>query len=168
MTAQHLRSEMKVHKTTLLVAMVAALTMLAGCANRSWNDSWNAGDTGAVIGGVTGAAVGHQFGGGSGQTIATVVGAIAGSILGRRLGRNMSQNDRQLFGNTLASGAPGNTNYWTNDRTNDSYWVTPTSSTYTANNRVCRQFRMQANIEGRNDYVNGTACRQPDGSWVVQ
>jgi len=147
-----------------LVALLATVALTAGCAQRNWTG----GDTGAVLGGAAGAAVGHQFGSGSGQTLATVAGAIAGAVLGRRVGQNMSNSDRNRFGSTLASSPAGNTNYWTNERTNDSYWVTPTSSNYTANNRTCRKFRMQANIGGRNDYVNGTACRQPDGTWVVQ
>lgn len=153
------------HKSiTLLVAMVAAMALLSGCANRNWTG----GDTGAVLGGVVGGAVGHQIGSGSGQTIATVVGAIAGSVLGRRLGRNMSGRDRQLFGSTLATNSTGQTHHWSNSATNNDYWVTPTSSTYDAGNRTCRKFRMRAQVNGQPDTVTGTACRQPDGSWVVQ
>lgn len=151
------------HKsTTVLIALVATMALLSGCANRAWTG----GDTGAVLGGVVGGALGHQVGSGSGQTIATVVGAIAGSVLGRRLGRNMSGQDRQLFGSALATNATGQTQHWSNR--NDSYWVTPTSSTYSTGNRACRKFRMKAQVNGRTDHVTGTACRQPNGTWVVQ
>lgn len=148
----------------MLVAMLAIVALASGCAQRSWTG----GDTGAVLGGVVGGAAGHQIGGGSGKTLATVAGAIAGSVLGRRLGRNMSGTDRNRFGSTLAANGVGNTSHWTNNNTRDSYQVTPTSDNYTRNNQTCRKFRMRANVEGRKDHVNGTACRQPDGTWVVQ
>lgn len=154
------------HKSvTLLAALLVSLALLSGCANRAWT----AGDTGAVVGGVATAAVAHELAeDSSNQAIYTVAGAVLGSILGRRVGRSMSGHDRRLFGRTLATNSAGQTNYWSNDYTNDSYWVTPTSSTYTAHNSACRQFRMKANIDGRPEYVTGTACRRPDGTWVVQ
>lgn len=154
------------HKSiTLLVALAATTALIAGCAQRTWT----AGDTGAVVGGAATAAVAHELAeGSSNQAIYTVAGAIVGAMLGRRVGRNMSGQDRRLFGRTLATNPAGQTNYWSNNASNDSYWVTPTSSTYVASNRVCREFRMKANINGRTDYVTGTACRQPNGTWVVQ
>jgi len=149
---------------TLTVILIAAIALLGGCAN----GEWTAGDTGSILGGVAGGAAGHQIGGGSGKTIATVAGAIAGSILGRRLGNKMSQRDRQQFGHALAGNSTGQTDSWSNSQTNNHYTVTPTSDSYQHDNRTCREFRMKAEVNGQPDHVTGTACRQPDGSWVIQ
>lgn len=149
----------------LLVAMSASLMLLSGCANQRWTR----GDTGAVLGGAATAAVAHEVSeGSSNQTIYTAAGAIVGAILGRRLGRSMTNQDRQRFGRTLATNSAGQTNYWSNSSTNNTYRVTPTSGTYKTGNRTCRQFKMRATVNGQPDHVTGTACRQPDGSWVVQ
>ena len=31
--------------------------------------------------------------------------------------------------------------------------------------RICRDYRTAATIEGRQQQLYGTACREPDGSW---
>src|SRR5699024_10948897 len=150
---------------SLLAALVATVALASGCADTG---GWNTGDTGALLGGVVGGVAGHQVGGGRGKTIATVAGAVVGSMVGRRLGQRMSNQDRRQFGNTLATNSTGQTSSWNSGSTNDYYEVTPTSDTYYSNNRTCREFTMQARVDGQPDQVRGTACQQADGSWVVQ
>lgn len=148
---------------SLFCALALSMTLVSGCAG----SGWDSGDTGTVLGGVVGGAAGSQIGSGTGNTIATVIGAVAGAALGRRVGQNMGQRDRRQFGSALESNQTGNTESWTNPDTNDSYSVTPTR-TFSSGDRPCREFTMDANVNGQPDKVRGTACRQPDGTWKVQ
>ena len=89
------------------------------------------------------------------------------AALGRRIGDNFGQRDRQQFGSALETNQTGSTSSWTNPDTNDNYSVTPTN-TYNNGNQPCREFTMNANVNGKPDKVTGTACRQSDGTWKVQ
>lgn len=146
---------------TLLGATALLVTSISGCAN------WQNSDTGTVLGGVAGGALGSQIGSGTGSTIATVVGTLAGAALGNKVGQRFDQKDRNQFGSALESNQTGNTSSWSNPDTNNNYSVTPTN-TYQQGNQPCRNFTMNANVNGQPDKVQGTACRQPNGSWKVQ
>jgi len=148
---------------TFFAALALSMAMLGGCAN----SDWGSGDTGTVLGGVLGGAAGSQVGSGQGKTIATVIGAVAGAALGRRVGQNMGQDDRRRFGNALETNQTGNTTSWSNPDSNERYAVTPTN-TYQSNDRPCREFTMDVTVNGQPDTVNGTACRQADGTWKTQ
>ncbi|WP_348765717.1 RT0821/Lpp0805 family surface protein [uncultured Salinisphaera sp.] len=148
-------------KTLSFISALALTVAMSGCAN------WSSGDTGTVLGGIAGGAAGSQIGSGRGTTIATVVGTLAGAALGRRIGDNFGQRDRQQFGSALETNQTGNTSSWNNPDTNSNYSVTPTR-TYNSGNQPCREFTMNANVDGQPEKVNGTACRQADGTWKVQ
>jgi len=147
---------------SIMAAAVVSVAMLGGCAGSGWNNS----DTGTVLGGVAGGALGSQIGSGTGSTIATVVGTLAGGALGNYIGGRFDQRDRRQFGSALESNQTGNTSRWSNPDTNGTYSVTPTN-TYRDGDQPCREFTMNANVEGETDQVTGTACRQSDGSWRV-
>ncbi|MES1926714.1 RT0821/Lpp0805 family surface protein [Salinisphaera sp. T31B1] len=146
---------------SLVAAMLLSMATITGCAN------WQNSDTGTVLGGVAGGALGSQIGSGTGTTIATVVGTLAGAALGNRVGSRFDQRDRNQFGTALESNQTGNTSTWTNPDTNNNYSVTPTN-TYNSGSQPCRNFTMNANVDGKPEKVNGTACRQSDGTWKVQ
>jgi len=114
---------------------------------------------GAVLGGVAG----HQVGGGRGRTVATVLGA----VLGGYLGGVMSNQSRQRTNYALDTNAPST---WVEPQTNNRYTVTPTR-TYTGNvngqQSVCRDYNMDAYIDGRLQQVRGRACRDANGQWVA-
>lgn len=148
---------------SFICALFLSMAMVSGCAN----SNWDSGDTGTVLGGVVGGAAGSQIGSGTGTTIATVVGTLAGAALGRKVGNSFGQRDRRQFGSALESNPTGNTSAWTNPDTNDHYSVTPTR-TYNSGQQPCREFTMNANVNGQPDKVTGTACRQADGTWRVQ
>lgn len=149
------------HKTTaLLCALIFATATVTGCAN------WSNSDTGTVAGGALGGLLGSQIGHGSGKTIATVVGALGGAALGNYVGNRFDQRDRKQFGSVLESQPTGHTSQWNNPDTDSSYSVTPTR-TYKQNQKDCRDFTMNANVEGQTKKVTGTACRQADGQWKV-
>jgi surface antigen len=141
--------------TRACILAVAASTM-TGCATRE--------QTGQVIGGVAGAAAGSQVGGGTGRTIATVGGAILGAAIGGAIGGRMDDNDLNRTGRALENARTGESVAWTNPDTGYRYDVTPIR-TYQAASGPCREYTMQAVIDGRNETINGTACRQADGTW---
>jgi surface antigen len=41
----------------------------------------------------------------------------------------------------------------------------PTRTYFGNSGQPCRDFTTRASIDGRNQTIYGTACRQPDGSW---
>ncbi|GAB3684587.1 glycine zipper 2TM domain-containing protein [Salinisphaera aquimarina] len=148
---------------SFICALTLSMVMISGCANSGWNSA----DTGTVLGGVVGGAAGSQIGSGTGTTIATVVGTLAGAALGRKLGDNFGQRDRRQFGSALESNPTGNTSTWSDPDSNNNYSVTPTR-TYNSGSQPCREFTMNATVDGQPDKVRGTACRQSDGTWKVQ
>lgn len=138
----------------LLVLCVAATAL--GCATRE--------QTGQVAGGVAGAAIGTQVGGGSGQTIATIGGALLGAFIGGEIGSRMDENDLQRTSMALETARTGQRTEWVNPDSRNQYSIKPTN-TYQAASGPCRDYTMDAVIDGRNETVTGTACRQADGTW---
>jgi len=139
----------------VLVLCVAA-TVTYGCATRE--------QTGQVIGGVAGAAAGSQVGGGTGRTVATLGGAVLGAFIGGQLGSRMDDRDHQRTSYALENTATGENTQWVNPDNGYRYSIQPTS-TYQAASGPCREYTMLAVIDGRDETINGTACRQSDGTW---
>lgn len=119
-----------------------------------------------VIGGVLGGALGSRVGGGTGQTIATVVGTLAGAAVGGSVGRSMDDTDRLKVAHSLESVRTGVPSQWRNPDTGNQYTVVPTR-TYESAGLPCREFTVDGTIDGRNENIYHTACRQADGSWRV-
>jgi surface antigen len=140
------------------IATTIALALLAGCATQE--------DTGAVVGGVAGAVLGSQVGRGEGKHIAIAIGAIAGTMIGASIGRHMDEEDRHLAGMGLEYNRTGESTHWRNPDTGIEYSLTPTQ-TFDDRDGPCREFALNAFIDGRPEIVHGTACRRPDGSWLV-
>jgi surface antigen len=143
---------------TSCAALVAALA-LAGCENPPTKQ-----ETGAVAGAVVGGVVGSTIGGGTGRTVAIVAGAVAGGLFGAHIGARMDEADRLKAAQALESTPTGQSSVWKNPDTGNSYAMTPTR-TYETNAAPCRDFTVDATIEGKPETVKGTACRQDDGSW---
>jgi len=142
---------------TSILLLSSATVLMNGCATRE--------QTGQVIGGVAGAAAGTQVGGGTGRTIATIGGAIIGAAVGGAIGSRMDDNDRQQTGFALENSETGQTTQWVNPDTGYRYEVLPTSTFQSNSGQPCRNYTMQAVIDGRNETITGTACRQADGTW---
>lgn len=140
---------------TLLLSAVAML--MNGCATRE--------QTGQVVGGAAGAAAGSQVGGGSGRTIATIGGAILGAAIGGNIGERMDDSDRQQAASVLENSETGNSNEWVNPDTGYQYEVMPTNTYQSDAGQPCRDYTMEAVIDGNNETINGTACRREDGTW---
>ena len=141
--------------------VLSSVISLSGCA------TLDRADQGEIIGGVLGGVIGSQVGEGRGQTIAIIVGSIAGSMIGRQIGENMDEADRRNTALALRDNRTGEGATWINPDNGRRYTVTPTR-TYEASNAPCREFRVNADVGGQPDQqVNGTACLQADGSWMI-
>lgn len=146
--------------TTRIIAATLALALLAACESQpSKQDIGMA--TGAVLGGV----LGHQVGGGSGKTVATIGGAALGAYVGNRVGRNMDRSDQSRATHALDQSVDGESTTWRNDETGARHSVTPTRTYHGDSGGRCRDFTTVTQIDGRDEVVHGTACKQPDGTW---
>lgn len=141
-------------RTFLVLCVAAAATF--GCATRE--------QTGQMIGGAAGAAAGTQVGSGSGRTAATIGGALIGAFVGGQVGSRMDERDYQQTSMALENSRTGQRTEWINPDSGYQYSVQPTN-TYQAASGPCRDYTMDAVIDGRNETVKGTACRQADGTW---
>lgn len=121
---------------------------------------------GAILGGTAGAALGSRVGEGGARAVATIAGGIIGFIIGREIGRSMDESDRYCMGNALEYAADGAPVGWYNPALDTRYTVTPLN-TFQNDGRRCRKYSTVAAIDGGNEKVVGTACRQPDGTWKV-
>lgn len=146
----------------LTMSLLALACALAGCAGGP-REAPNQ-QAGAVVGAVVGGVLGHQIGHGSGRAAATIVGAIAGGAIGSQIGRSMDDMDRLRAAHALETQPTGAAGQWTNPDTGHAYRVVPTR-TFGTPHGPCREYTMDATIDGRQQRVYGTACRQPDGSW---
>lgn len=144
-----------------IAAAAAFALLLQGCGTTHEQQ-------GEVIGGVIGGVVGSQVGGGDGTTVAIIVGTLAGAMIGRHVGQHMDDTDRLMTARALNDSRTGQSTTWVNPDTGYEYTVTPTR-TYEEAAAPCREFRLDATIDGRTDRnVDGNACLQADGSWLVQ
>jgi surface antigen len=141
-------------------ALLALAFFLGACESHSPSKEDIGMATGAVLGGV----IGHQFGSGGGQTVATIGGAALGAFLGSRIGRKMDQDDQKKTAQALETSREDSATTWRNPDTGQTYSVTPTH-TYQGAAGPCRHFRTVTQIDGHEEVVQGTACRQPDGTW---
>ena len=146
------------HILTLLVLMAAIVT--SGC-NQLRNQ-----DVGTVLGGALGGLLGSQFGSGGGQLAATAAGALLGGLVGGNIGRSMDELDRHHANQALENANNGYTSSWENPDSGTRYAVTPTR-TFESDGAPCREYTTEAWIDGEPETLHGTACRQPDGTWVT-
>jgi len=128
---------------------------------------------GEIIGTLAGAAlgglVGSQFGGGTGNKIAIGAGVVAGGFLGNRIGKSLDCQDQQYHYDTtqdaLETQKTGQTSSWVNPDTGHSGEITPTKTYTSADGVPCREFTQTIYVEGEYEQIEGTACRQLDGTW---
>lgn len=149
-------------KTLLAVSMLLVSALFSACETAPTKE-----DQGLIIGGIVGGIVGHQVGGGSGRTLATIIGTVAGAAIGGSVGRSMDDNDRIMASRTLETVRTDIPASWVNPDTGYEYTMTPTR-TYDEGTGPCREYTIDATIGGEKQQIYGTACRQADGSWLVQ
>jgi len=156
------------NKKTILTSGLVALTlstsvMLNGCAGAS-NEQ-----THTIAGSVIGGALGHQFGKGDGKKAMTIVGAIVGGMIGGNMGRRLDRNDNRRVSQSLESTPNYQKVAWNNNNTNTQYTFTPVNKYEGKINGYqtqCRDYIMDAYIEGRMQQIKGRACKNSQGQWV--
>lgn len=155
------KSMLTIGLTSLLMGSTAILSGCAGSSNES---------NSAILGSVIGGAAGYQFGGGSGKKVATVLGAVAGGLIGANFGRGLDQQDQQNVSQALETTPSNQKVAWNNANTQTNYQLTPTTPKYNhnVNGQVaqCRDYVMDAFIDGRVQQINGKACKNNNGQWV--
>jgi surface antigen len=148
------------------ISVALGLVILAGVAGSGCESTGvRKEEVGTAVGGALGGVLGAQVGEGSGKTAATIAGTIIGAFIGSSIGRTMDEVDRMKTATALETSRTGYTSTWTNPDSGAQYAVTPTRTYATAADQPCREFTMDAWIEGRRETVHGTACRQMDGTW---
>jgi surface antigen len=100
-------------------------------------------------------------------TSATLTGAIASPATASRIDEKMDDGDRRRAGNALESTPTGRASSWKNPGNSNTYTFTPTRTTETGSG-PCRDFTVVGTIESKAETVNGTACRQSDGTWKTK
>ncbi|WP_231362666.1 MULTISPECIES: RT0821/Lpp0805 family surface protein [unclassified Thioalkalivibrio] len=142
-----------------ILFLVVSVTLLAGCQTVSKQQ------TGALIGGAAGGVIGSQIGGGRGRTAAIIAGTLAGAAVGGSVGRSMDDVDRMRVSRTLETVPDRQSSTWRNPNTGHQYHATPTR-TYRSSGQDCREYQVQATMDGYPETINGTACRDASGRWV--
>lgn len=122
---------------------------------------------GAVTGGALGGVLGSQVGGGNGKTAAIIAGTLGGALIGGSIGKSMDTVDQMKANQALESNRSNQTSTWTNPDNSNTYAVTPTRTFTGANGQPCRDFTTNATINGQNQLINGTACRDSNGQWRI-
>ena len=150
-------------KTQLIAMSLAGLMSLTGCATHQGQNE----HAGIIIGGLLGGLLGSEVGGGDGRVAAIIVGTLAGAQIGGSVGRSMDDTDRMKTNQTLETVRTGVGSSWVNPDSGNRYAVTPTR-TYESASGPCRDYTIDADIDGSIETVVGTACRQSDGSWRSQ
>lgn len=138
-------------RSTLMTVLLGASLVTTACATKS--------GTGTAVGAGAGGALGYAVGGSTGL----LIGGAIGGILGYTAGKAMEEEDRRQAAYALERNRAMS---WQNRDTGYQYRLEPTNTRY-EQGRECRDFRLLAEVDGNPDQVNGTACRQPDGSWQM-
>ena len=150
-------------RTGAIIALVAMLT--TGCATMEANPKTTIGAAGgATVGGLIAAAAG-------GNPAAIAASVIGGMLIGGMVGNMLDQRDKQMAAEAahraMETAPTGKPVAWQNPDSGHSGTVTPTKTYQTAQGNYCREYQTTVLIDGKQERANGTACRQPDGSWRV-
>lgn len=126
---------------------------------------------GTLLGAAVGGLIGAQIGGGTGRKVAIGAGVLAGGYLGNRIAARMSCRDQEYHYDTTQSTLEykptGGSAAWVNPDTGHSGAVQPTRTYVQADGTPCREFTQTISVDGEQERINATACRQADGSWQI-
>ncbi len=159
MFTRHRKTKAMTRRLTVIGALVANL-VLVGCA------STNNANSGAGMGALSGGLLGSLMGSSQHKERNALIGAVLGAGLGYAIGNEMDKEDRAKLNTALETGRNNETIIWENPDNGNTYRVTPKSS-YEYGGAVCREATMQSTINGKDEIVVSTACRQGDGSWKL-
>lgn len=166
-----------------------------GYTGRKWRQDYgvvegkcDASRVGTVLGGVVGGVIGSQVAKDSpNRPVAIVVGTAIGAVIGNKIGAEIDNSDRGCMGHALELVAEQQPVRWTNGRTGVTYVLTPTRN-FGDRKNPCREFTAVATAGGSHDErqgkgkgwskgkagrggeasLQGIACRQGNGEWVMR
>ncbi len=156
-------------KQIVLAGGVMMGLVLAGCTGP--NGTLSKSDAGLAVGAIAGGVIGNQFGKGKGKVVATALGAVIGGIVGSDIGRSLDDADRRAAGEAeyaaLERGESGRATPWRNPDSGRYGTVVP-GKPYKlgGGDRDCRDYTHTVYISGQPETLEGTACRNPDGTWT--
>jgi surface antigen len=164
---------MQVARARRGVAVMAALSLLLGCAQVQQAEQAVKDNPKAVLGGVVGAAAGGlavaAFGG---RGWAVAAGALGGALIGGYVGNRLDRRDKQLAAEAAAqafeANRTGEPSVWNNPDTGNHGSVTPTKTYQLASGQYCREYRQEIWVGNEKHQAYGTACRQTDGTWKIE
>lgn len=148
------------------IPVLVVVSLVTGCADGPSKQT-----IGTGVGAVSGALIGSLFGRGLGTVAASAVGGLLGGWAGSTAGKAWDRADKEKAAEALdkAQEAPvGETVAWNNPETGNSGAVTPVGESVDEAGNRCRDYQSSITVDGKDDVVHGTACRQPDGSWAVR
>ena len=146
----------------------AIVTALAGCSRDAGPNERGGVVLGAILGGLAGVAFG---GSGTERVFWTVAGAAGGALIGGWIGSSLDEEDQQRHyeARREATHTPvGQPVSWSNPDSGNSGRVTPVAETRNSEGEYCREFTETIEVDGETRQGSGLACRQPDGTWVIQ
>ncbi len=149
--------------TGLVASLLSSSVILSGCGGITREQ------TGTITGSVIGGVVGHQMGKGKGNTAMTIIGAVVGGMIGGSIAHDMDRRDQQKVAQTLDTAPNYQKVSWDNQQTNRQYTFTPINKyegKVNGTRSVCRDYVMDAWIDGRMQQVKGRACKNNQGQWV--
>lgn len=145
-----------------LALLSAGALALAGCTNE---------EVGALFGASAGALIGTQIGSGHEGTYAAVAGlSLAGAYIGSELGEKADEKQRleaqQRTQYALEHTPSGQPSQWSSPQSGAYGTVTPEPG-YVTGGQYCRPYTQTITVDGQTRTVQGTACRQADGTWYI-
>lgn len=153
-------------KRILAIILILGL-VLTGCAPTMGPKE----SGGTIIGAGAGALLGSQIGSGSGQLVAVAIGTLAGALIGQGVGQSLDRADQLMMERNaqyaLESTRSNVATTWRNPDTGNYGSITPIETYQTSRGQYCREYTQTIVVGGKAQQAYGTACRQPDGSWLI-
>ncbi len=148
-------------KSLLLIPLSALL--LTNCTNE---------EMGTLFGAAAGAAIGTQIGHGGEGTYAAVAGfTLLGSMIGSSVGKDMDRRDRYEMERAqryaLERSRSGYATTWNNPDSGNYGSFTPEPAYQDDEGRYCRPYTQTITVDGETRTIEGTACRDDEGRWVI-
>jgi len=151
----------------IIVLLSIGIFTLVGCAQQMGPKE----GAGTFLGATAGAIAGANMGKGKGTILAVAVGTLAGALFGQEIGRSLDKADRIAMGQnaqySLEYSKTNEATAWHNPDSGNSGSLTPTKTYQNTDGQYCREYRQTVDIGGQEQQAYGTACRQPDGSWMI-